>query len=81
MSEDTSGPHNKNGPLEGPHKDRSARVCVCVRERAVTMRKICWSRSMQFLYHGVLMSTLPVSQRTRCSVSSMMKRCDVAQTC
>lgn len=30
---------------------------------------------MQFLYQGVLMSTLLVSQRTRCSVSSMMKRC------
>lgn len=29
---------------------------------------------MQFLYQGVLKSTLPVSQRTRCSVSIMMKR-------
>uniref|UniRef100_A0A0E9TM06 Uncharacterized protein n=1 Tax=Anguilla anguilla TaxID=7936 RepID=A0A0E9TM06_ANGAN len=29
---------------------------------------------MQFLYQGVLKSTLLVSQRTRCSVSIMMKR-------
>lgn len=69
------------GKCRGNIKDQLRQVRVCERVRAVTMRKICWSRSMQFLYQGVLMSTLPVSQRTRCSVSSMMKRCDDAPTC
>lgn len=44
-------------------------------EMKLTCRKICCSLSIQLLYHGVNTSIPPVSQRTKCSVNNIMKRC------
>lgn len=40
-----------------------------------TCRKICCNLSIQLLYQGVNTSIPPVSQRTKCSVNNIMKRC------
>lgn len=39
-----------------------------------TCKKICWSLSIQFLYHGVNTLVPSVSHRTKCSVKIMIKR-------
>lgn len=44
-------------------------------EMKLTCRKICCNLSIQLLYQGVNTSIPPVSQRTKCSVNNIMKRC------
>ena len=39
-----------------------------------TCKKICWSLSTQFLYHGVNTLVPSLSHRTKCSVKIMIKR-------